>query len=95
MMKRLREARIFGSGIWKGRELKEGQARDLGRRRRLGEISRALMMGKGLNTFCQCQGVQGKMEGRKFLNLWPQAMYRDQGTQLRNGSVLRVSIQTS
>ena len=46
-MKRLKKVRIFGTRIRKGRERKEGQARDLGGGRRFGEMSRALMMGEG------------------------------------------------
>ena len=47
-MKRLRTARIFGSCIWERRELKEGQVRDLGAGRRLGEdVEYASMMGRG------------------------------------------------
>lgn len=45
-MKRLRKARIFGSRVWKGMELKEGQARDLEGGRRLGEMSRASFEGR-------------------------------------------------
>jgi len=56
-------------------ELKEGQARDLGGGRRLGEISRAWIMGTGLNTFCSAKGRgAGEMEGWKFLYLWTQAI---------------------
>lgn len=41
------------------------------------------------------RGVEKMEFGWKFLNVWPQHMHRDQGTQLRKGSVLRVNIQTS